>query len=80
MSHLVSILFQKFDKNGDGYLDHKEVYDLLKEVEVAMKKKGKDFRVNQTMVDNLFKLCDDNNDRKISLKEMSTLLGTIMNK
>ena len=77
MEDKINVLFKKFDINKDGFLDKKEVNQLLLSVAEVMKKKGKKFEVNQNKLDKLFLLADKNQDNLISKNEMHILLKNL---
>lgn len=67
----VDKIWDKYDKDKGGFLDKKEVEDLISEM---MKESNKDADFSYDEFDILFADFDKNSDRKISKDEMSIFL------
>ncbi|ESP00012.1 hypothetical protein LOTGIDRAFT_158235 [Lottia gigantea] len=66
-------VFQAFDKNGDGYIDHKEFETLLHDVFTHAKYNGTQSSMSNNLVDSLLKVFDEDKDGKINFGEFSKL-------
>lgn len=61
--------FKKYDKDGSGQLDHKEVKDALKSLYSSI-----DLRLSDADIDRMIAQVDKNKDGKISIDEFVNLI------